>query len=495
MKNILTLKLKHFIAIIHHRPAHPNVVLNNFLVSPKRSGIILLLFLCFAIIFLTCCSPKIMKATLPLDSPEGFSYSGDKKPPEKWWIIFEDQKLNAMVDQALDSNFNLMTFWYRFQEAQAVVDQQSSFLLPDIEASLRSSLNRPQPDFVGGENVQLGLSAFYEVDLWGRIRSLVEAESFRAEATFADYQAATISLSAEISRTWYQLLAEWQQLELIEEQIETNEKMLSFIKAQFGSGQIRSVDILRQQQLMEATREQKILTESSIEVFEHQLAILLGLPPQNEIEYSPDSLPTLPSLPETGLPLELVRRRPDVQNAFHLLQAADREVAAAISNRYPRLSISTSAQLRANNFDNLLENWAYSIGGNLVAPLFYGGRLNAEVDRSQAVKNQRLYEYGQTVLVAFQEVEDALIQERKQLESILVLKEQLVLAEQAYEQLRIEYFNGMSDYLAVLTALNQEQQLRRDLISANLTLLEYRISLYRALAGGFEIATETENEL
>lgn len=485
MENITTLRLKRFKIILNHRPASLSVFLNWGLVSPKRSGIILILLLAYAVIFLPCCSPKIMNTPLPLDSPEGFSYSGDQKPPAKWWIIFEDQKLNAMVDQALDSNFNLMTFWYRFQEAQAIVDRQSSFLVPDIEASLRSSLNRPQPDFVGGENVQLGLSAFYEVDLWGRIRSLLEAESFRTEATFADYQAATISLSAEITRSWYQLMAEWQQLELIEEQIETNEKMLSFIKAQFGSGMIRSVDILRQQQLVEATREQKILTESSIEVLEHQLAILLGLPPQSDIEYSPDSLPTLPPLPETGLPLELVRRRPDVQSAFHLLQAADREVAAAVSNRYPRLSISTSAQLRANSFDHLLEDWAYSLGGNLVAPLFYGGRLSAEVDRSLAVKNQRLYEYGQTVLVAFQEVEDALIQERKQLESILVLKKQLVLAEKAYEQLRIEYFNGMSDYLAVLTALNQEQELHRDLISANMMLLEYRIALYRALAGGF----------
>lgn len=487
MENIPTLRLKHFKVIINHGSASLSGVLKNRIVSPKRSGIILIL-LGYAIISLTGCSPKIMKATLPLDSPEAFSYSGEQKPPKKWWTTFEDQQLNAMVEQALDSNFNLMSVWYRFQEAQAIVNRESSYLFPDIEAYWQGELNRPQPDFVGGENVQLGLSAFYEVDLWGRIRSLVEAERYRAEATFADYQAAAISLSGEIASTWYQLLAAWHQLELVEKQIETNENILSFIKAQFGSGQIRAVDILRQQQLVEATREQKILTESNIEVLEHQLAVLLGLPAQHEHEigYSPDSLPDLPPLPETGIPAELVRRRPDVQRAFHLLQAADREMAAAISNRYPRISISTSIALRANNVDNLFQEWAYSLGGNLLAPLFYGGRLSAEVDRTGAVKQQRLYEYGQTVLIAFREVEDALVQEIKQLESIQVLEEQLVLAERAYEQLRFEYFNGMSDYLAVLTALGQEQQLRRDLISAKLILLEYRIALYRALAGGFE---------
>ena len=101
------------------------------------------------------------------------------------------------------------------------------------------------------------------------------------------------------------------------------------------------------------------------------------------------------------------------------------------------------------------------------------------------MKDQLLYEYGQTVLIAFREVEDALVQERQQQERLRVLQEQVTLAQQTYRQLRIEYFNGLSDYLAVLTATNQEQQLQRDLLSAQLTLLEYRIDLYRALAGGF----------
>lgn len=484
MENIPTLRLKHF-KKISHGPASFIVLLNNRIVPPKHTGIGLMLLLSYAIISMTGCAPKTIKATLPIDSPEAFSYSGEQPPPDRWWTIFDDQVLNAMVDQALDSNFNLMTFWYRFQETQAIADREASYLLPEVETSMQSRMNRPQPDFVGGENVQLGLSAFYQVDLWGRIRSLAEAERYRADATFADYQAAAISLSGEITSTWYQLMAEWLHLALIKEQIATNEKMLDFIKAQFGSGQIRSVDILRQQQLVEATREQKILTESRIEVLEHQLAVLSGLPPQTELEYSPDSLPDLPPLPETGIPVELVRRRPDVQRAFHLLQAADREVAAAISNRYPRLSISTSVSVRANSVEDLFQGWAYSLGGNLLMPLFYGGRLSAEVARTESVKNQRLYEYGQAVLVAFREVEDALIQERKQLESIQVLERQVELAEQSYEQLQIEYFNGMSDFLAVLTALSQEQQLRRDLISAKLILLEYRIDLYQALAGSF----------
>ncbi len=112
------------------------------------------------------------------------------------------------------------------------------------------------------------------------------------------------------------------------------------------------------------------------------------------------------------------------------------------------------------------------------------------MNRNKAVKNERLFEYGQAVLTAFQEVEDALIQEKKQVERIHSLEAQVGLVRQTYEQLRIEYLNGISDYLDVLTALTNEQRLRRELISANLGLLEFRVALYRALAGGFETGRE-----
>ena len=102
---------------------------------------------------------------------------------------------------------------------------------------------------------------------------------------------------------------------------------------------------------------------------------------------------------EAGLPLELVRRRPDMQQSYALLLAADRDMASAVRNKYPRISINTRGQLRANNFANLFDNWAYSIAGNLLAPLFYGGQLSAEVNRNEAIKQQRLFEYGQATLL------------------------------------------------------------------------------------------------
>jgi NodT family efflux transporter outer membrane factor (OMF) lipoprotein len=326
----------------------------------------------------------------------------------------------------------------------------------------------------------------YEVDLWGRVRSRVEAERFRAKATRTDYQTAALSLSAEVVRTWTQLAEANSQRRLVQEQIETNETVLTLLENRFETGQIRSVDVLRQRQLVESTREQRAVVESRIQVLEHRLAVLLGRPPQAGIDDPPEALPELPPLPAAGVPTDLIRRRPDVQRALNRLKAADRDLATAISNQYPRLTLSVSASTAASTAQDLFQSWAYAFAGDLLAPIFRGGALRAEVDRTEAVRIQRLYAYGQTILTAFQEVEDALIREKKQREQIQQLERQVELAQQAYEQLRTQYFNGAADYLDVLTALDEVQQLRRDRLAAERTLVEDRIALYRALAGAFE---------
>lgn len=449
-------------------------------------------FSLITILFLSNCNPKTVPSNPPLEIPEKFSASGAAPLMDEWWLNFNDPQLDTLVATALDSNFSLRVAWQRYETALAIVDRETSNLLPDVEGNVQSAISRPEPDFVGGENVQLGLRATYEVDLWGRIRASIEAERFRAEASENDFKAAAIALSGEITTVWYRLQAENFQLRQVEAQIETNEKILRLLNARFGSGQIRGVDILRQKQLIASTREQKAFVEARIGLLQHQLAVLLGNPPDQNIYQTNDSLPELPPLPDTGIPMDLIERRPDVQMAYNNLEAADREVAAAISNQYPRLTLRTNGSLRSNNFQDILQGWAYSLAGNLLVPIFYGGRLSAEVDRTEAVKNQRLHQYAQSVLIAFREVEDAIIQENRQKETISAISEQVELASQSAEQLKMQYFNGMSNYLDVLTALDQEQQLRRNLITARLNLLEYRIALYRALAGGFEVTMQQQ---
>ncbi|MGM0451520.1 MAG: TolC family protein, partial [Pseudomonadota bacterium] len=217
-----------------------------------------------------CASQPEEEPEPPVTVPETFSASGDEPAPERWWRSFDDDRLNALVQDGLDANLDLLTAWQRLREARAAVDQQSADLYPNLEANAEGEVSNSDSS-EREESLSLGLSSQYEVDLWGRINSQVEAEQFRARATRADYHTAALTLTAEVTRTWYQLRAQRAQLELAETQIETNRNVMKLLETQFGSGQAGSADVLRQRQLLESTEEQRLGTESELRVLENQL--------------------------------------------------------------------------------------------------------------------------------------------------------------------------------------------------------------------------------
>lgn len=408
--------------------------------------------------------------------------------PDQWWTAFDDPALNERIERSLAFNLDLAAIWQRLMEAEAVVNRESSALYPNVDAIFDGDFSQTGSTRVKGFSA--GLAAEYEIDLWGRIRSLVEAEEFRADATYFDYQTAALTLSALVAQNYYQLVEAQNQRQLLLEQIEVNQKVLRSLKARFAGGLIRSADILRQEQLIEATNEQVIVVEARIGVLENTLAVLEGLPPEQGSPARDESLPALPPMPDTGAPAALVQRRPDVQAAYYLVKAANADLAAAITNQFPRLSLTASIITAGTEPSDLFSSWIRSIAGQIVMPVFDAGRRASEVERNEAVEERRVLEYGQTVLDAFQEVEDALVRERKQVERIASISRQLELARSAYNRLQIEYFNGVTEYLDVLTALIEEQQLQRDLLEARRNLIEFRIALYRALAGGVETDRE-----
>lgn len=431
------------------------------------------------------CVNKVPPVKLPLQHAPLFSSSGESIAPNRWWTAFDDSSLDREVARSLDGSFTLTAALQRLRAAQAQARREASDLFPDVdgladaEGVFRS--DGPEESFFA-----LGLGAAYEVDLWDRIESHAEAEQLRAAATDADYYAVALTLSAEIARTWYSLIEAHAQLALLAEQIETNEIGLELQEARFGLGQVRSADVLRQRQLVESTRAQTLVVQSRIDVLEHRLAVLQGLPPQ-EARYDTGAvLPDLPPLPATGLPSDLIQRRPDVQRDFLALWAADRDLASAISDQYPRLNLSASVSTIAESPERLFSEWIAATAGQIIAPLIDGGQRRAEVDRTAFTLRLRVAEYGQSVLVAFREVEDALAREQYQAELIENLTKQVELARQASVQLREQYLIGEAEYLDVLTAITQEQRLQRDTLSARLELVLNRIALYLALAGDFD---------
>lgn len=428
---------------------------------------------------------------LRVDLDESFSESGSGPRPERWWRAFEDSGLNERIDQALGSNLDLQATWQRLEEAHALGDQESAGLFPSLELSGRAQEQDPEP--LGSERLSATLGAEYELDLWGRIRAGAEAQESRSQAVAADYHSAALSLAAEVARTWYQIAEVDQRLILLDEQLATSKELLRLTERRLVNGQARRPDVLRQRQQVETLRERRYALRAERGTLVHQLAVFLGKPPQAGIDADPTGLPELPEMPDAGVPAQLVQRRPDVRSAFHELQAADRELAAAVSRRLPRLTLTAEGRTAGNGLATLGDEWTLSLGGGLVAPLLDAGRRAAEAEQARAVERRRLYAYGEAVLTAFQEVEDALLQEKQQRRRVTSLRVQLDDAREAYQRLRKHYRHGMTDYIDVLTSLRDAQGLQRDLLAAKRELLEHRIALYRALAGGIEPAQRTSS--
>lgn len=434
--------------------------------------------------------------TPPVQLPAQFTESGEAALPDEWWRSFDDPVLDELIEQALAGSLTIRAAWDRLAQARATATKAGASLFPTLDGEAGASRQR-QKAIVSSTNsrqrvtsatdLSLGLVGSYEVDLWGELRSSRDAARFDLNASEEDLKTAAITLSAEVAVIWYQMIEQYGQIDLLLSQAETNEKVLEVVTLRFRRGQVQATDVLRQRQLVESNRGDLILAETKAQVLGHQLAILLGRTPTALDVPRVNALMTLPDLPDTGIPADLVNRRPDIRKAYFDVLAADRRTAAAVADRFPRLTLTARTTTSGEDLRDLFDNWLASLAANLVAPLFDAGERKAEVERTRAVTSQALNEYGQTVLESLGEVEDALIQEANQRTYIASLEKQIELSDQAVERVRDTYISGGEDYLRVLDALLTIQSLERTYLEAQRQLIEFRIDLCRALGGGWEI--------
>lgn len=447
-------------------------------------------FCLLAIVFLTACSAGVASRESPIQSQGPFSASGKQALPERWWETFADPSLNQLVERALSENLTLQKAWARLDQARAVARKAGADIWPQLnaEAGFSSTRSSNNSQTSTEQNYSLGLAASFEIDLWGRISSSREAARLDSLGSLESLKTAALTLTAQIASTWFQLLEQTEQIELLEQQMDTNLKTLELVTLQFRTGQVGIADLLQQRQVVESRRGALSLATAQQQVLQNQLAVLLGEPPVQFRQPKLSRLGTLPPLPATGLQSDLLERRPDIREAWLRLQATDQRIASAVAERFPRLSLTARTSTSGEDMNDLFDNWLATLTANLLAPIIDGGRRQAEVDRTQAVAEEALHAYGQAVLEALAEVEDALVQEQRQVEYLASLNRQLELAEQATERIRERYLNGAENYQRVLTSLLSEQQLQRTRLSARSDLFANRIKLCRALAGGWEMS-------
>jgi len=373
----------------------------------------------------------------------------------------------------------------RIEQARASAKKAGAELYPwlDVSGGIGHATTKDQGRYYNQDTISLGALASYEVDLWGRIRKGQEAAAMDVLAAEADLETARITVASELALTYFNMLSVNMQLDIIERQIKDNRASLDIISAMYDYGQTDILDTLQQKQVVEATVAEKIERQMNLEVLKNRVAVLLGRPPEGIKLDVAGKLPEVPSLPDSGVPAELLNRRPDCRSAFFRLKAANARLARAVAEQYPRLALTASFDTDSSRLNDLFENWMANLAANLLTPVFEGGRLEAEVEKRQAESRQALFDYGKTVLSALKEVEDALARESHQRSLLQNLRQRLELSRRSMQQVREQYEAGAVEFLRFLATELNADTLEIQEITEELKLIQNRIALYRALAG------------
>jgi len=422
--------------------------------------------------------------------PEKFSlYKNGKYLPGSWWETFSAPELNYLIQEALSDNFSLKEAWARLDQVKASAVKMGSYLYPDLNVTADYTHTYQKSDIFSHtertsvDHYSLGIASSYEIDLWGRIRSDREAAKLDTEAARENLNSAAMTLAAEVTVHWLNIISQKMQKDLLEKQLQTNKFFLELIELRYRKSLASALDVFQQKQILHQIEAAIPLVKARKQVLFNELALLLGKSPYQCNEIKGISLPAIGNIPGTGIPVDLLANRPDVRSSGLRLKASDWQVSAALADRLPAIRLTARASYGAEDIDSLFDNWIQNLTAGLVGPVFDGRRRAAEVNRVRAVAEERLASYKYTVLNAVKEVENSLVQEEMQKKHIKALELQLHAAGRALVEARERYKKGIIDYLPVLTQILAVQRLERELITKRTILVVYRVNLYRALGG------------
>jgi len=408
---------------------------------------------------------------------------------DKWWRDFSDPQLNRLIDQALANNYSLEASLARVKQSQSRWDQAGSSKVPNVQLTAQQSRQWQdglQQDGTTRDQWQLGLSASYEVDFWGRIDSLDEQALQQLNASRAAKNIQTNTVVSQVAFSWYGSLQESQQLLLLGQQQARIKNALEVIRGRYLRGKVNASDMWQQEQLLESINSDIIRSETALAIYQQQLALWIGT---TNVEDVVNKMPEPYKIPRFADPIAQVssdslHQRPDVKQAYAQILAAQAGLNVAQSNRYPRFTLSASYVSAVDTPSDILKNWMTNLIAGLAVPLIDGDNLQAEVRRNQAVVEEAVANYQHVILAAMQEIEQGLINETQQFLLSKSLALQLQLANKTQQYLTQRYSNGAGDFLSLLNNQQQTLQLERQVLAADYQQLKYRIQLLTSLSHG-----------
>ncbi len=424
--------------------------------------------------------PSVLPVTYPSGTTQSSRVAGNF-----WWKQFEDPTLDQLMIAALKENLTVAAFTARIRASQALARQAGALSRPQLEGSANTGLIEEDAPGLAetlddlDSQTNVGLLASWEIDLFGRLASRRAAALSELDAASADLDAIRLSLTAQVATEYYRAVEQMQLLILLEAQVESDEAFLELTELRFRMGVTDRVDVLRQQALLAETRSLLPLARASLREAENRLDVLLGLSADGMNRVNSD-FPALIDMQLVGIPADLLLHRPDLKALQARLEAIDFQTAEAIADRLPRFELSANLNYRTGDAGT---NVATSLLAGLFAPLLDGGRRSAFVEQRRAEYDAALAEYEESFLIAVSEVENLLYRAVQQDERVSNLSERESLLREALLQSRDRYENGLIDFLAVLTALENLQETERELIAARREQIQLRVDLQRAIGG------------
>jgi NodT family efflux transporter outer membrane factor (OMF) lipoprotein len=446
-----------------------------------------------ALFALAACTTPAPVALKEGDVPGAFTAPIAKDAPvwpqADWWTALNAPELPPLETTAKEQNLDLLAAAARVLQAQAQTGIAGSALFPSIDATGTAQRRGTNQKGVPGGNTQntFGVSAqaSYEVDLWGLNHDLFRAAQLSELAARYAQQTVALTITADVANTYFDVLALRQRVTIAKKNIEAAQRILTITEAKVTNGVTSNLE-LAQQKAQVAAEEASIppLEEQEREAL-YALAILLGRPPEGFDVKSVNLDGIVTPVVQPGLPSTLLERRPDIAQAEAQLRSEHANVDAARAAFFPQISLSGSIGAAFNP-----TSLVWSIGASLLQAVFDAGKLSAESDLERARQTELLVDYRKAVFSAFSDVESSMGQVSALAEQERLVTEQETNAAEAYRIAELQYREGVTDLLNVLQTQQTLFSAQDQLVQIRLARLQAGLGLYRALGGGWTVATD-----
>ena len=436
---------------------------------------------------------------------EGWNIGIDAQPAElaRWWTEFNDPLLNSLVERAAQSNLDLYVAEARVREARAVLGFTDADLWPTLDVSghysrVRTSENAfalgstaPQ----GGSNLEqhlfrTGFDAGWEIDVFGGSRRRIESAQASVDAAVEDRRSVLVTLLGDVAKSYIDVRGLQRRLAVAQDNLKSQQETVRLTKIRFDAGLANDLEVAQAEGLAQTTEAQIPVLESALKQTVYRLDLLLGEQPgalwSELVREAP--IPALPPKAQVGLPVELLRRRPDIRRAERQLAAATAEVGAATADLYPKFSLTGVFGLQSISASDWFTGRSrfWSIGPTITWPVFDAGKIRANLEIRNAQQEQALRLYEKSVLTGLGDVESALVNYIKEQSRYRSLLEAVSANRRAMQMADDLYTQGLVAFLSVLDAQRTLYSSESDMAQSEANMASNLVALYKALGGGWD---------